>query len=286
MQSDLEEQDPWLAFRERLLKADQALTVEMISQMTPPLASQWQLVRDSLDRHSSYNDSDFDSAFLKRITIDMLDVLPANCRTQWWEVWEEYSLLMKGTDLKMLSGMAANETAEWDKFCRMFKPRLERQLRAMFPSGKVGDMSVDDLVQEVNVRLIKKIGTFRRQRFGSFRSFVRVISAHIIDDQIRSSMRRDQHESAYRQLKPLFSDNSPQSMQWDQEHRLDLFHIGWEKVKGSLSKEHISVYEAHQQGLSNAEIAEKFGISKESSRQIRHRVSSSIKQLLEQWGEL
>ncbi|MEW4453639.1 sigma-70 family RNA polymerase sigma factor [Bremerella sp. JC817] len=274
------------SFQRLLRQGCSCLTVDLLAALPAKEGQAWRTVKDRLKQSANGAEEFRDLDALKDVTIDMLDALPPTERSIWWDIWQEYSLLMEGTDLRMLSGMAAQDNSAWEKYSVLFTPLLTRQISRLFPEGRAGDIGVEDLVQQVNIKLFLAIGDFRRERFGSFRRYMRLIAAGVIIDTLRSTHRRERHEAAYREVQELLIDESAQSQQWDHEYQMSVLQIAWGKLRDGFNPKHSEVYDRLIEGKSTAEIEAELQVNAANIRQIKKRISPVIKQLLRDWGEL
>lgn len=110
----------------------------------------------------------------------------------------------------------ADEEA-WRRLDGIYRPLIRRWL---LRDPKLGT-DAEDIVQEVMEVLIRELPGFQRQRNGSFRRWLRTITAHRVLAYHRGRQRRPVALAAPPEECPLgqLSDpNSELSILWDQEH--------------------------------------------------------------------
>jgi RNA polymerase sigma-70 factor (ECF subfamily) len=109
------------------------------------------------------------------------------------------------------------DQADWRRLDDLYRPLIRRWV---LRDPVVGD-DADDLVQEVMGVLVRKLSAFRRQRLGSFRRWLRLITVHRLQGFRRKHRRRPRavgHSPDESPLAQLADPNSELSRLWDQEH--------------------------------------------------------------------
>ena len=112
---------------------------------------------------------------------------------------------------------AAPEAEEWGQLHEIYAPLVRIWLLRI--PGLNGELP--DLVQEVMVVLIQKLPAFERQREGSFRCWLRRITANRVRDYWKRQKRRPKAgvgDEARNFIDQLADPASELSQQWDREH--------------------------------------------------------------------
>src|SRR5580700_11965260 len=84
--------------------------------------------------------------------------------------------IMNPTSLSLLDRLKAArpETSDWERLQGIYLPLVQRWLRRVPGLGN----EADDLAQEVFVVVIRELPGFERRREGSFRAWLRTITAN------------------------------------------------------------------------------------------------------------
>ena len=117
--------------------------------------------------------------------------------------------------LERLAGAPSDD--DWRRLDDLYRPLL----RAWMARAGVPASEVDDLVQDVLLVVIRKIGGFERRGKGAFRAWLRTILTNQVRDYFRGQKYRPTAtgDSAFlRQLDELESPDSALSRLWDREH--------------------------------------------------------------------
>jgi RNA polymerase sigma-70 factor (ECF subfamily) len=125
---------------------------------------------------------------------------------------------MLETSLSLLERLQSRPDAEaWRRVIDIYTPLI----RGWLQRDPTLREEADDLTQEVLSVLVKELPRFRRQRPGSFRSWLRTITIHRLHELWRDRHRRPQalgHVADDSLLAQLADPASDLSRQWDQEH--------------------------------------------------------------------
>jgi RNA polymerase sigma-70 factor (ECF subfamily) len=125
--------------------------------------------------------------------------------------------LMLETSLSLLERLQTQpDAASWQRLVDIYTPLI----RGWLQRDPTLREEADDLTQEVLSVLIQGLPQFRRQRPGSFRSWLRTITIHRLHELWRDRHRRPQGAGAMADsvLSQLEDPASELSRQWDQEH--------------------------------------------------------------------
>ena len=125
---------------------------------------------------------------------------------------------MNTTSSSLLARLSTRpDEAAWRRLDGLYRPLVRRWLLRE-PNVR---NEVDDLVQEVMTVLVGELPGFRRQRVGSFRRWLRTITAHRLQSYLHARRRRESeckslgHSSFAEQLADPIS---ALSQQWDDEY--------------------------------------------------------------------
>jgi RNA polymerase sigma-70 factor (ECF subfamily) len=122
------------------------------------------------------------------------------------------------TSLSLLERLRAEPNDEaWRRLDAIYRPLIQRWL-LRWPS--LGD-EVEDVVQDVMAVVLRELSSFQRQRKGSFRSWLRTITAHRALAHNHARQRQPRTVGAPLEECPLGQlqdPNSELSLLWDQEH--------------------------------------------------------------------
>jgi RNA polymerase sigma factor (sigma-70 family) len=109
------------------------------------------------------------------------------------------------------------DEASWQQLDLLYRPLIHRWL---LRDSTLRD-EAEDLVQEVMSVLVRELPTFRRERTGSFRRWLREITVHRLQTYWRARQRRPQPLGQRPEgptLAELVDPGSALSQLWDQEH--------------------------------------------------------------------
>lgn len=87
------------------------------------------------------------------------------------------------TSTSLLIRLQANDENAWRLLDRVYLPLVERQCAV----AELSAADREDVVQQVAMKVHQKIGDFQRQRNGSFRKWLRTITANVLTDRQRNS---------------------------------------------------------------------------------------------------
>jgi RNA polymerase sigma-70 factor (ECF subfamily) len=111
----------------------------------------------------------------------------------------------------------APDEAAWRRLDDLYRPLIRRWLGRDPSLGA----EADDVAQEVMSVLVRELPGFQRQRTGSFRRWLRTVTAHRLAAYYRSRQNRPQAMGAFGEdclLTDLADPNSELARQWDEEH--------------------------------------------------------------------
>ena len=108
------------------------------------------------------------------------------------------------------------DPAGWERLVRLYEPFIRRWL-----ADPALAADADDLTQDVLAVLVRELPTFERQRTGSFRAWLRTITANRVREHWRKRAVRERPEGgtdAAVRLGDLADPTSGLSRRWDAEH--------------------------------------------------------------------
>src|SRR5690349_16591615 len=109
------------------------------------------------------------------------------------------------------------DEATWRRLDDLYRPLIHRWLRRDPSLGE----EADDIVQEVMGVLVRELPGFQRRRKGSFRRWLRTVTAHRLSAYYRSRKNRPVAFGSPLEESPLTQLSDPDSelsRQWDEEH--------------------------------------------------------------------
>jgi RNA polymerase sigma-70 factor, ECF subfamily len=188
------------------------------------------------------------------------------------------------TSLSLLDRLkvARPDASDWNRLQGIYLPLIERWLSRV---PGLGDESAD-LAQEVLVVVFREVPRFNRQREGSFRAWLRQVTANKVRNYRRKRQRRpavglDQAEGF---LERLSDPNDDLAREWDRDHDSHVVQKLLAVVQTDFSS---STWKAFRRfGIDNVpagKVAEELGLSENAVILARSRV---LKRLREEAGEL
>ncbi len=106
----------------------------------------------------------------------------------------------------------------WQRLDQLYRPLIARWLTC---DPGFGAEDVEDLAQEIMTFVCRELPSFERQRTGSFRKWLRTITAYRVKAYHRARRARPQVLGAKNEESPLVQladDRSELAQRWDQEH--------------------------------------------------------------------
>jgi RNA polymerase sigma-70 factor (ECF subfamily) len=177
---------------------------------------------------------------------------------------------------------ARPEAVDWQRMQGIYLPLIQRWLRRVPGLGH----EADDLAQEVFVVVIRELPRFERRREGSFRAWLRTITANKARNYCKQRDRRptvgmDQTEGF---LEQMAAPDSDLAREWDREHDEHVVRKLLAAVKPDFSP---TTWEAFRRlaldGLPAARVAEELGMPENAVLLAKSRV---VRRLREEAGDL
>lgn len=151
---------------------------------------------------------------------------------------------MNSTSLSLLHRLHQDAASdEWRQVIEQYGPAMRGWLRGR----GVNDHDADDIVQEVMSVMVRRIGEFKRQRTGSFRRWMRLITVNCMRDHFRRRGRSPVASGGsdmVEMLAELADDASELSRRWDEEHAQHLLQLVLNRIRPEFRS---STWEAFEQ---------------------------------------
>ncbi len=166
---------------------------------------------------------------------------------------------------------------DWNRFEALYRPLIRRWIGRIPGLGN----DVDDLSQEVLLVLIREIPQFDRRRDGSFRAWLRQVTANRV--RVYRRQRHRQPGAAADQtdgfLDQMADSNSLLARQFDDEHNKHVCEALQSAVRSDFNQ---ATWDAFQQfaveGRPAAEVARELGLSVNAVVKAKSRVLNRLRQ--------
>jgi len=170
------------------------------------------------------------------------------------------------------------DEATWRRLDDLYRPLIHRWL---LRDPSLRD-EAEDIVQEVMGVLVRELPGFHRQRKGSFRRWLRTITAHRLSAYYRSRKNRPVALGSPLEQSPLMQLSDPDSElshQWDQEHdRYVLFRL-MELITPLFEPTTLAAFRrVAVEGASPAQATEELGLSLNAVLLAKSHVLSRLRQ--------
>ena len=172
----------------------------------------------------------------------------------------------------------SGDEAAWRRLDQLYRPLV---LRWLLRDPSLRDDS-DDLAQEVMAVLVRELPGFQRRRNGSFRRWLRTVTAHRVAAHYRSRQHRPRALGGAAEESPLaqLADcQSGLSRQWDREH--DRYVLGrlLELIAPLFEPATLAAFRrVAVEGVEPARAAEELGLSLNAVLIAKSRVLSRLRQ--------
>jgi RNA polymerase sigma-70 factor (ECF subfamily) len=177
---------------------------------------------------------------------------------------------------------ARPEAVDWERLQGIYLPLIQRWLRRVPGLGA----EADDLAQEVFVVVIRELPRFERRREGSFRAWLRTITANKARNHCKQRDRRPTvgMDRAEGFLEQMADPESDLAREWDREHDEHVVQKLLAAVKSDFNP---TTWEAFRRlaldGLPAARVAEDLGMAENAVLLAKSRV---IRRLRREAGDL
>jgi RNA polymerase sigma-70 factor (ECF subfamily) len=192
---------------------------------------------------------------------------------------------MNTTSLSLLDRLkcAGPDAAEWHRLKDVYVPLIRSWLSG-FPGLRE---DAEDLTQDIFVVLLRGLPSFERRRHGSFRAWLRQITANRVRAHWKASRKHSRHpgEGGGAELLAQIEDpDSGLSRQWDRDHDQHLLGKLLAVVRPDFDARTWQAFTRFAlDGVPAAEVARELGTSESAVVQAKFRV---LKRLREEAGEL
>ena len=160
------------------------------------------------------------------------------------------------------NGMPSNRESAWQALADIYQPLIGNWLgRLSAPRS-----SVDDIVQEVLLVVMKKLAQFEHNgRKGAFRTWLRLIAVNCLRDFRKSKQGVQllgEHDGLIQELKDLEDPESSLTKQWDREHDIHVTQQLMNRIRPEFEKLSWRAFEmVALEQLSVVEVSKKLGVS-------------------------
>jgi RNA polymerase sigma-70 factor (ECF subfamily) len=170
-----------------------------------------------------------------------------------------------------------SDEAAWRRLDDLYRPLIRRWL---LRDPSLGE-EAEDVVQDVMAVLVRELPGFQRQRSGSFRRWLRTITAHRLGDHYRSRRGRPQTFDAPPEEGPLAhldDPNSELSRQWDEEHDRFVLRRLLELVEPLFEPTTLAAFRRIAfDGAAPRQVAEELGVSYAAVLTAKSRVLNQLR---------
>lgn len=184
---------------------------------------------------------------------------------------------MEVTSLSLLDRLRESPLHEdWSLFVSLYQPFIQRFIK--LDPALASD--ADDICQEVMTKLVEHLPQFRRERNGSFRAWLRIVTVNEVNLFWRQRIRRRKigGNEGPLTLDALHDPNNELSQLWDREHRKHLLARLQELIEPDFSP---ATWKAFQlrvfENKSTKEVASLLGIAENSVDVAKSRVLARLR---------
>lgn len=165
---------------------------------------------------------------------------------------------------------------DWSRFVGIYKPFIERFIRLDATLAA----EADDICQEVLAKVTQHVASFRRRRDGSFRAWLKTLTANEVRLFWRKRHRRQKIGDGGQPLVDALSDpNNELSRAWDREYNQYLIGRLLEIVRPEFSTTTWRAFRLRVlEGKTSSEIAAELGLSNNAVVIAKSRVLSRLRQ--------
>ena len=183
------------------------------------------------------------------------------------------------TSASLLEGLRTSpDEAAWRRLDDLYRPIIRRWL---LRDPSLGEEAVD-VVQDVMGVLVRELPDFQRRRTGSFRRWLRTITAHRLGAFYRSRKTRPVALASPLDMCPLMQladPNSELGRQWDQEHDRYVLNRLMELIAPLFEPTTLAAFRrVAVDGIAPARAAEELGLSLNAVLIAKSRVLSQLRQ--------
>ncbi|AMV37780.1 RNA polymerase sigma factor [Planctomyces sp. SH-PL62] len=187
------------------------------------------------------------------------------------------------TRASIIEGVRDQEPDRWREFYEIYKPMLLAYFRKQgLPEG-----DASDLVQEVFLKLLKKIQTYDRSRT-RFRTWLFTVARHTLIDQAR---RRNSQKKALdgwvsQVLATREDEEERQRREFEYSHHRRILQFAFAEVRRRKSERVWACFELSVvHGRTGAQVAEELGLKTDAVYVNSWRVLQDVKELCRRYDE-
>ncbi len=173
---------------------------------------------------------------------------------------------------------SGSDQAAWRQLDALYRPLLRRWL---LRDPNLGE-EAEDIAQDVMEVLVRELPGFQRRRTGSFRRWLRTITAHRLCDHYRSRRGRPQALAAPPEECPLAQLDDPSSelsRLWDEEHDRFVLRRLLELVEPMFEPTTLAAFRRIAfDGVAPRRVAEELGLSYAAVLTAKSRVLNQLRQ--------
>ncbi len=182
------------------------------------------------------------------------------------------------TSVSLLERLGQHPLQEdWTRFVALYQPFIERFIRLDLTLAP----DAEDICQEVMKKLVEHLPQFRRQRDGSFRTWLKTITANEVNYFWRKRLRRPSMGGGQDglALDKLHDPTNELSQWWDREHGGHILRTLQELVAPEFATSTWNAFRLRvAEGKSTAEVASILGISPNAVDIAKSRVLARLRQ--------
>jgi RNA polymerase sigma-70 factor (ECF subfamily) len=172
----------------------------------------------------------------------------------------------------------APDESAWRRLDDLYRPLIRRWLSRDPGFGE----DKEDIVQEVMEVLVRELPGFQRQRTGSFRRWLRTVTAHRLAAHYRARQHRPQAWGTASEDSPLTQLADPHSelsRLWDEEHDRYVLRRLMELITPQFEATTLAAFHrVALDGAAPAQVAEELGVSLNAVLLAKSRVLSRLRQ--------
>jgi RNA polymerase sigma-70 factor (ECF subfamily) len=166
---------------------------------------------------------------------------------------------------------------DWQRLLDVYEPFIRQWLR-----DRALSEDRDDLVQDIMAVLVRELPRFKRQRPGSFRAWLRIVTAHRVSlwwRQRRGPARGAGGSAAVVELAELEDPASPVSRQWDLDHDRHVAQRLLEMLESEFSPHTWRAFRRQAvDGLPAAEVAAEMGTTVNAALVAKSKVLARLRE--------
>jgi RNA polymerase sigma factor (sigma-70 family) len=170
------------------------------------------------------------------------------------------------------------DEAAWRRLDDLYRPLIRRWLLRDTSLGE----ETEDVVQEIMSVLVRELPRFQRRRCGSFRRWLRTITAHRLGAFYRSRKNSPKAMGCPLEDSPLMQladANSEMGRQWDREHDRYVLNRLMELIAPLFEPNTLAAFRrVAVDGIAPAQAAEELGLSLNAVLVAKSRVLNRLRQ--------